>query len=107
MRINLVDWIYRLTPTYSLAEEGQGLLSVMMRQTLRTHRPFRSVVMDKYGTPILWVSYFFISLKHSTDTHRVLCQIRRPFAFINSKIYVHAGQTETGQDDRLVGEAQQ
>ncbi|KAJ9114393.1 hypothetical protein QFC20_001536 [Naganishia adeliensis] len=34
-------------------------------------------------------------------------QIRRPFAFINSKIYVHAEQTPSGGLDRLVGEAQQ
>lgn len=38
-----------------MAEEDQGFLSVMMRQALRTHRPFRSVVMDKHGTPVLWV----------------------------------------------------
>jgi hypothetical protein len=31
-------------------------------------------------------------------------QIRRPFAFINSRIYVHAAE---GNDARLVGEAQQ
>jgi len=31
-------------------------------------------------------------------------QIRRPFAFINSRIYVHAAE---GSDARLVGEAQQ
>ncbi|KAJ9125837.1 hypothetical protein QFC24_002621 [Naganishia onofrii] len=69
-----------------MAEEDQGFLSVMMRQALRTHRPFRSVVMDKHGTPVLW--------------------IRRPFAFINSKIFVHAEQEETGGNSRLVGEAQ-
>ncbi|KAJ9102476.1 hypothetical protein QFC21_002876 [Naganishia friedmannii] len=69
-----------------MAEEDQGFMSVMMRQALRTHRPFRSVVMDKHGTPVLW--------------------IRRPFAFINSKIFVHAEQEETGGNSRLVGEAQ-
>jgi hypothetical protein len=40
--------------------------------------------MDKHGNPVLW--------------------IRRPFQFINSRIYVHAGD---GEDGRLVGEAQQ
>lgn len=42
-----------LTP--SLAEEEQTLLSTMSRQFLRTHRPFRAVIMDRTGKPILWV----------------------------------------------------
>ncbi|EIW71495.1 hypothetical protein TREMEDRAFT_67793 [Tremella mesenterica DSM 1558] len=67
-----------------LAEEERSFFSTMSRQMLRTHRPFRAVVMDPTGTPILW--------------------IRRPFAFINSRIFVHS--TQDG-DGRLVGEAQQ
>ncbi|ORY34718.1 Scramblase-domain-containing protein [Naematelia encephala] len=67
-----------------LAEEEQSIISTMSRQLLRTHRPFRAVVMDKLGNPVLW--------------------IKRPFAFINSRIYVHASQEETGS---LIGEAQQ
>ncbi|KAK8849684.1 hypothetical protein IAR55_005019 [Kwoniella newhampshirensis] len=67
-----------------LAEEEQGILSAVSRQALRTHRPFRSVIMDRHGTPVLW--------------------IRRPFAFINSRIFVHSTE---GVDGTLVGEAQQ
>ncbi|KAK4688541.1 hypothetical protein P7C73_g1563, partial [Tremellales sp. Uapishka_1] len=67
-----------------LAEEERSIISAVSRQTLRTHRPFRSVVMDKTGTPVLW--------------------IKRPFAFINSRIFVHASEAEVG---KLVGEAQQ
>ncbi|WVQ66057.1 uncharacterized protein L199_004235 [Kwoniella botswanensis] len=67
-----------------LAEEEQTILSTISRQALRTHRPFRAVIMDRYGKPVLW--------------------IRRPFAFINSRIFVHA---QEGSEGMLVGEAQQ
>ncbi|WVQ96043.1 hypothetical protein IAU59_003143 [Kwoniella sp. CBS 9459] len=67
-----------------LAEEEQTFLSAISRQALRTHRPFRAVVMDRYGKPVLW--------------------IRRPFAFINSRIFVHATE---GPEGTLVGETQQ
>lgn len=92
-----------------MAEEDQGFVGVMMRQALRTHRPFRSVVMDKHGTPVLWVSISFASIYSGlmTDFFLTMMQIRRPFAFINSKIFVHAEQQETGSNSRLVGEAQQ
>ncbi|WVQ75032.1 hypothetical protein IAR50_004641 [Cryptococcus sp. DSM 104548] len=67
-----------------MAEEEQGYLSAISRQMLRTHRPFRSVIMDRTGKPVLW--------------------IRRPFAFINSRIFVHSSESA---DSALVGEAQQ
>ncbi|KAI0065482.1 Scramblase-domain-containing protein [Artomyces pyxidatus] len=51
-----------------IAEEPRGLLSIFTRQLFRTHRPFRAVIMDRDGTPILW--------------------IRRPFDWINSRMYV-------------------
>ncbi|KAH9951950.1 Scramblase-domain-containing protein [Amylocystis lapponica] len=51
-----------------IAEEPRGFLSMFSRQIFRTHRPFRAVVMDSAGTPILW--------------------LRRPFSFINSRMYV-------------------
>lgn len=70
-----------------LAEEERGFTGVMTRQVLHTHRPFKSVVMDRYGTPILW--------------------IQRPFAFINSRIRVHAAQDAGGGTSPLVGETQQ
>ncbi|KAF8478652.1 Scramblase-domain-containing protein [Russula ochroleuca] len=51
-----------------IAEEPRGLLTSLSRQLLRTHRPFRAMIMDRDGTPVLW--------------------IRRPFAWINSRMYV-------------------
>ncbi|KAJ4479481.1 Scramblase-domain-containing protein [Lentinula lateritia] len=51
-----------------IAEEPGGFLSSFNRQILATHRPFKALVMDSSGTPILWV--------------------RRPFAWINSRMYV-------------------
>jgi len=55
-------------PLGYIAEEPRGILSVFSRQILRTHRPFRAIVMDAAGSPILW--------------------IRRPFAWINSRMFV-------------------
>ncbi|RDX56601.1 Scramblase-domain-containing protein [Lentinus brumalis] len=51
-----------------IAEEPRGFLAAFSRQIFRTHRPFRAIVMDTDGSPILW--------------------LRRPFAFINSRMYV-------------------
>jgi hypothetical protein len=38
-----------------IAEEPRGLLASFSRQIFRTHRPFRAVIMDRDGTPVLWV----------------------------------------------------
>ena len=38
-----------------IAEEPRGLLTMFFRQLFRTHRPFRALVMDEAGSPILWV----------------------------------------------------
>ncbi|KAJ8496427.1 hypothetical protein ONZ45_g12451 [Pleurotus djamor] len=54
------------TPLGYIAEEPGGFLKTFSRQMLATHRPFRALVMDLAGSPILWV--------------------RRPFAWINSRI---------------------
>ncbi|KAL4074559.1 Scramblase-domain-containing protein [Scleroderma yunnanense] len=37
-----------------IVEEPRGLLSMFSRQFFRTHRPFRALVMDLDGSPILW-----------------------------------------------------
>ncbi|OAX38902.1 Scramblase-domain-containing protein [Rhizopogon vinicolor AM-OR11-026] len=55
-------------PLGYIAEEPRGILSMFTRQIFRTHRPFRALVMDLHGSPILW--------------------IRRPFAWINSRMFV-------------------
>ncbi|TFK55170.1 Scramblase-domain-containing protein [Heliocybe sulcata] len=51
-----------------IAEEPRGFFSTFSRQIFKTHRPFRALVMDPQGAPILW--------------------IRRPFAWINSRMFV-------------------
>lgn len=51
-----------------IVEEDAGFFSMFRRQAFATHRPFRAVIMDIHGTPLLWV--------------------RRPFAWINSRMYV-------------------
>ncbi|EIN07750.1 Scramblase-domain-containing protein [Punctularia strigosozonata HHB-11173 SS5] len=55
-------------PLGYIAEEPRGILSTFSRQLFRTHRPFRALVMDLEGSPILW--------------------LRRPFAWINSRMHV-------------------
>jgi hypothetical protein len=42
-------------PLGYIAEEPRGFLSMFARQIFRTHRPFRALVMDLHGSPILWV----------------------------------------------------
>lgn len=39
-----------------IAEEDKGFSGALARQAFRTHRAFRSVIMDVNGTPVLWVS---------------------------------------------------
>ncbi|GAA5898380.1 hypothetical protein JCM8208_006964 [Rhodotorula glutinis] len=51
-----------------LLEEEASIVSTMSRQLLRTHRPFRAIVLSPAGD--------------------VLLRIRRPFSWINSRIYV-------------------
>ncbi|RDB20951.1 hypothetical protein Hypma_011469 [Hypsizygus marmoreus] len=55
-------------PLGYIAEEPRGFFAVMARQAFATHRPFRAVIMDLEGSPIMWV--------------------RRPFAWINSRMFV-------------------
>ncbi|KAI8381257.1 Scramblase-domain-containing protein [Radiomyces spectabilis] len=63
-----------------IAEE-EGLAKALSRQFLRTHRPFNATIMDVHGN--------------------VIFKISRPFAFINSRIFIHTS------DDQLIGEVQQ
>ncbi|ESK92861.1 scramblase family protein [Moniliophthora roreri MCA 2997] len=55
-------------PVGFIAEEPGGFLTSINRQLFATHRPFRALIMDTEGNPILW--------------------LRRPFAWINSRMYV-------------------
>ncbi|KAF5330868.1 hypothetical protein D9619_005864 [Psilocybe cf. subviscida] len=56
-----------------IAEEPKGFLGTITRQAFATHRPFRAVIMDKEGTPVLWEGF---------------PRVRRPFAWINSRMFV-------------------
>ncbi|CAG8608730.1 2798_t:CDS:2 [Ambispora leptoticha] len=64
-----------------IAEEEQSFTSTLFRQLFRTHRPFRAVIMDTQGNVVL--------------------KIRRPFAWINSRIFISTGEEEP------IGEVQQ
>ncbi|KAF8630376.1 hypothetical protein AX15_002938 [Amanita polypyramis BW_CC] len=76
-----------------IAEEERGILAAVSRQAFATHRPFRAVIMNPAGLPILWV--------------------RRPFAWINSRMYVQKLQglcAYTPKDEPILdtfGEVQQ
>ncbi|KAG9016835.1 hypothetical protein FRB93_009364 [Tulasnella sp. JGI-2019a] len=58
-----------------IAEEPRGFMGTFARQLFKTHRAFRSVIMDVNGTPILW--------------------IHRPFSFINSRLFVQRKLAES------------
>lgn len=38
-----------------IAEDPKGFLGTLSRQFLATHRPFRAVIMDNEGNPVLFV----------------------------------------------------
>ncbi|ORY95476.1 Scramblase-domain-containing protein [Syncephalastrum racemosum] len=63
-----------------IAEE-EGFAKSVSRQFLKTHRPFKATILNNEG--------------------QVVFKIERPFAFINSRIFIYTA------DDELVGEVQQ
>lgn len=83
-----------------MAEEDRGFLSTIQRQVFRTHRPFRSTILDVDGNVVL--------------------RVNRPFAWINSRTMVsrpiddttmldNAEKRREGEDEEraIVGEVQQ
>lgn len=60
-----------------MAEEERGFFGTIARQAFKTHRGFRSVIMDVNGTPILW--------------------IHRPFSWINSRLFVQRKLSEVNE----------
>lgn len=42
-------------PLGYITEEPGTFFSSMSRQLFRTHRPFRALIMDAHGSPLLWV----------------------------------------------------
>lgn len=49
-----------------IAEEPRGILATFSRQLFRTHRPFRAIVMDAVGTPVLWVVVYSLKTRFIT-----------------------------------------
>lgn len=71
-----------------IAEQQRSLLWNIGRQLMRTHRPVRALVMDTQGFPLLWV--------------------RRPFQFINSRMYAQRRPFDTSDEAlETFGEVQQ
>lgn len=56
----------------------------MARQAFATHRPFKATIMDTKGSPIMWVSTSRLTFSMGSN----VMQLRRPFAWINSRMYV-------------------
>ena len=58
-------------PLGYIAEEPRGILSTFSRQIFRTHRPFRALVLDLNGSPVLWVrdSIMDIPLRTECSSH--------------------------------------
>ena len=55
-----------------IAEEPKGFLAVLARQVFATHRPFRAIVMDLEGSPIMWarITIRFSNIYHSSSCSR-------------------------------------
>lgn len=81
-----------------LAEEERGLSSTLFRQLAGTHRAFQASVMDSSGKEVL--------------------RIRRPFSFINSRIFIETGRPDglayyddmrelDATENEIIGESQQ
>ncbi|PVF97715.1 Scramblase-domain-containing protein [Serendipita vermifera] len=71
-----------------IAEQERSFLWTVGRQLMRTNRPVRALVMDTQGFPLLWV--------------------RRPFQFINSRMYAQRRPFDTSdQTLETFGEIQQ
>jgi hypothetical protein len=69
-----------------LMEEETSLKGAVIRQVLKRNRPFKASVLGING--------------------ELLLTIRRPFSFINSKIFISVPGSE-GQEDIVIGEVQQ
>ncbi|TDL27301.1 Scramblase-domain-containing protein [Rickenella mellea] len=54
-------------PVGYIVEESSGFAAQFARQVFKLHRPFRALILDTDGCPILW--------------------LRRPFAWINSRMF--------------------
>jgi hypothetical protein len=55
LRLNCVPGNEEGQPLGFIAEEDRGFYGTISRQAFATHRPFRAVVLDGSGSPILWV----------------------------------------------------
>jgi hypothetical protein len=91
-----------------MAEEDRGFLGTISRQAFRTHRAFKSVIMDRDGTPVLWVTATLYYSPAPLLMYNV--QINRPFSWINSRLFVQRKiekPSNPEEDHVILGEAQQ
>ncbi|CAJ0626702.1 10837_t:CDS:2, partial [Entrophospora sp. SA101] len=65
-----------------IAEEESSFISTILRQVFRTHRRFSALILNEQAEIVL--------------------KVHRPFAWINSHIFIYEGQ-----DNELIGEVQQ
>lgn len=87
-----------------LMEEELGIASSIKRQLLKTRRAFKATVLDTEGNTILVVR----SPSHAVATMLTIAQIRRPFAFINSRITISSpGASGLETEEQVIGEGQQ
>lgn len=92
-----------------LMEEELGMRGTITRQLLKTHRAFKATVLDTEGNVLLRVRPLSppSSLSRTLLTLRT-AQIRRPFSWINSRIYISTPlASDPEADDNVIGEAQQ
>jgi hypothetical protein len=77
------------TPLAYLLEDESTMTKMLMRQFLRSHRPFTAIIMGLDG--------------------RVLMKMRRPLQLVNSRVSVFSHISESGDDDEdeLLGVVQQ
>jgi len=54
-------------PLGYIAEEPKDFFAVLARQAFATHRPFRAVIMDVEGSPIMWACIATPSI-YATDS---------------------------------------
>ncbi len=82
-----------------IAEEPKGFWGILSRQAFATHRPFRAVIMDKEGSPVLWgclIINIILRTNTWTNIQYILQQVRRPFAWINSRMFVQRLKDRSG-----------
>jgi hypothetical protein len=82
-------------PLGYVAEDSKGFFGTLSRQFFASHRPFRAVILDNEGNPVLFVRKPAMS---PTSIHKFGEQLRRPFAWINSRMFVQRSKTSSDHE---------